>query len=336
MTGIVSYGAYIPRYRMPREVIARAWGEVSPAGERAVANYDEDSVTMAVESVLNCLEGFDPKAVGGLFFASTTSPYREKLGSTLIATVADLGGEILTADHASSLRCGTAALKAALDSVNSGSADNVLVAVADCRQGEPGSNLEHSFGDSAAALLIGKSKAICSVEGVYSLSKEFIDYWRKADDTFVRAGDTRFIRAYGYEATMAESITGVLNKYQLQPRDFTKVIFPAPDLRSHSQMASRLGFGKSQVQDTLYASVGDTGAAQPFVMLVAALEEARPGDRFLLVSYGDGSDAFVLRVTDEIRNLGARRGVKAFLNSKRVLSNYTKFLNIRRLIKKEV
>jgi uncharacterized OB-fold protein len=68
-------------------------------------------------------------------------------------------------------------------------------------------------------------------------------------------------------------------------------------------------------------------------MLVAALEEARPGDRLLLASYGNGSDAFLLQVTDEIEKIkDGRRGVKGFLNSRMLLSGYARYLSYRGLL----
>jgi hydroxymethylglutaryl-CoA synthase len=77
MIGITSYGAYVPIYRLSREEIARAWGGRAAPGEKAVANFDEDSATMAVEAVIDCLKGIDRQTVDGLYFASTTSPYVE-------------------------------------------------------------------------------------------------------------------------------------------------------------------------------------------------------------------------------------------------------------------
>ena len=155
MVGITSYGAYIPKYRLAREVMAKAWGPRYITGERAVANHDEDSLTMATEAVLSCLQGIDPKTVEGLLFASTTSPYLEKQASTLIATAADLSEDLFTADQLSSLRSGTASLKSAMDAVLGGSAKNILVTAADSRRGEPGSDSEQLFGDASAAILMG-------------------------------------------------------------------------------------------------------------------------------------------------------------------------------------
>ena len=59
MTGIASYGAYIPYFRLSRAEIGKAWGGGGGKGERAVASYDEDSLTMAVAAARDCLKGID-------------------------------------------------------------------------------------------------------------------------------------------------------------------------------------------------------------------------------------------------------------------------------------
>ena len=140
MAGITGFGAYVPIFRLNRDAIAQAWGRGSLKGERSVANNDEDTATMAVEAVVDCLGGVDRDSVDGLFFASTTSPYREKQTASLLATVADLKEEVFTADFSNSLRAGTNALRMAHAAVRSGSARNVLVAAADTRLSHPRSD----------------------------------------------------------------------------------------------------------------------------------------------------------------------------------------------------
>ena len=165
MIGITAYGGYIPAFRLSRDLMAKAWGRGSIGGERSIANNDEDSATMAVEAVFDCLQGDGRSDLGGLFFASTTAPYREKEIASLVAATADLSTEILTADFANGLRAGAAALRSALDAVASGSAQNILVAAADCRMAYPQSESEQAFGDGAAALAVGSSRVIATLEG---------------------------------------------------------------------------------------------------------------------------------------------------------------------------
>jgi 3-hydroxy-3-methylglutaryl CoA synthase len=231
------------------------------------------------------------------------------------------------------LRAGTAALKAALDAVNAGSAQRVLVTAADCRLGTPQSEFEQSFGDGAAALLIGNSDIAVTIEGSYSHVDEFIDLWRTQDDNFVKAWEDRFILSQGYVLNLREALTNLMQKYRLSAQDFTKVVYYAPDARRHREIAARLGFDyKGQVQDPMFDRLGNTGSAFAPMMLVAALEEAKPGDRILFANYGDGCDAYVLGVTDHIDKLRDRRGIKGYLAAKAYHPHYEKYVSHRQLM----
>lgn len=333
MAGIAAYGAYIPLFRLSREAIARSWGGRSMGGERSVANHDEDSITMAVEATFDCLKGVDRKGIGGLYFASTSSPYKEKQCATLVAGAVDLGQELATADFTSSLRAGTAALGAALDAVAAGSAQKVLVAAADTRLGYPQSPQEQAFGDGAAAFLVANTDVIAEVEARYSLSNEITDVWRKAGDRFVQSWEDRWVLQYGYTQTMQQAISNTMKKHNLKPKDIAKVVLYTPDGRSHQGVSQSLGFdARTQLQDTLFDGVGNTGAAHPLMVLVAALEQAKPGDRILVASCGQGSDVLVLRVTNEITKLPKRRGIQGHLAPKRALPTYERYLLHREIL----
>jgi len=335
MAGIISYGAYIPLWRLSRDAIASAWGSRSGGGERSVANNDEDSVTMAVEAAFDCLNGVERENVDGLYFASTTPPYKEKQCSTLVATAADLKSEILTADHGNSLRAATAAFRAALDAVNSGSAKSVLAIASDCRIGYPRSDYEQNFGDAAAALLIGNTaKPAVTIEGSYSICNELYDVWRLDKDTYVQSWEDRFIMEHGYTENMRKAISALMEKQNLSVKDISKAVLYAPTGRAQQGLARGLGFDpNTQLQDLLISNVGISGCAHVLLMLVNALEEAKAGDRILLASYGNGSDAFLLRVTDEIEKIKeGRKGVKGFLNSKKPFPSYVRYLSYKGLL----
>ncbi len=328
MVGITSYGAYVPLWRLSREAIAKGAG-----GEKAICNFDEDSITMAAAAAIDCLNGIDRETVDGLFFASTTSPYKEKLAATTVAMAADLRRDIITADFANSLRAGTGALRAAMDAVTAGSAKKVMVAATDCRLGTPTTTFEQNFGDGAGALLIGDTDVIATVEASYSVSNEMLDVWRAEGDTFVRSWEDRFVTTQGYLRVMGEAVSGLLKQCNLTPQDFARVVFYSPDGRRHVDLARSLGFDvKTQMQDPLTGIMGNTGTALPIMLLVAALEEAKAGDRILLASYGDGSDAFVLKVTEQIEKMGDRRGMKGHLNSKQVINDYRQYLIWREIL----
>ncbi|RLC72035.1 MAG: hydroxymethylglutaryl-CoA synthase [Chloroflexi bacterium] len=333
MVGIVSYGAYIPLHRISREEFFNAWGGFAIPGEKAVANFDEDSITMAVEAALDSLRGLDQGRIDALFFASTTSPYKEKLGSAIIATVLDLPPEVRTADFAGSLRVGTTALAFALDAIKAGSVNSVLLAVADTRLGAPAGDFEQTLGDGAAALLLGKEEVIAEIKDSYSIYDEFSGVWRADGDTFLRSWEDRMVLDEGYSRILPQAISGLMEKCNLKAKDFAKAVYDAPtDVRRHARVAAQLGFEPSQVQDPLFMTVGNTGAALATMMLVAALEEAKPGDRILFASYGNGADAFVLEVTPAIEKLGQRRGIRKHLESKRMIKNYQTYLRWRGLL----
>jgi hydroxymethylglutaryl-CoA synthase len=333
MAGIASYGAYIPFYRLSRAEVGKAWGSGGGPGERAVANYDEDSLTMAVAAARDCIKGFDRATIGGLYFASTTAPYREKQSAALIAAVLGLAPGTLTMDFSGSLRCGTNALRAALDAVKSGSVQNVLVCAADTRLGYPAGPAESNFGDGAAALLVSGTDTIAEIDTFETTYHEIQDVWRSDKDTFVRSAEERFAMDEGYVRVMGASVSGMLKKHRLAPADVTRIAINAPNLRQLKAMTKKLGFeDKSRPLEALHAGVGDTGCAQSLMALVAALEEAGAGEKIVLGSYGNGCDTAIVETTERIGSLKDRRGIRDHLASKTSMRNYNHYLKLRELL----
>jgi len=328
MAGIISYGAYIPRYRIARQTIAKAMGWLNRytlPGEKAVTNFDEDSLTMAVAAGMDCIRAAEPVKVDGLYFATTTAPYRERESAAIIATALALPPAVHTADLGNSLKAGTSAALLACGAVEAGHREGVLVCAADCRLGKPGSSQEVLFGDAAAALLIGGERVIASLEGSYSVACDFPDHWRAAFDRFDRTLEDRWIRDEGYVPFISEAISGLLKKYGLKPAHVSRVIYPGLYLREHAAIARKLGFEPHQLQDPLITAVGDSGTASPLLMLAAALEESKPGDNILVVSYGSGSEALWFKVTPEIEK---RRNIRfrQCLDAKEELTRYEQYL----------
>ena len=151
MVGIKNYGIYIPTYLLERKAISKAWDFPKVPGTKSVANYDEDSISMAVEAAFNCIDDFDPKQIDGLYFASTTPPFVEKQNASFIATVLDMREDIQTADYTNSTGAGTRALRDAYNTIKAGNAKNILIVVSDRRNPEPQSMDEFLYGDGAAA-----------------------------------------------------------------------------------------------------------------------------------------------------------------------------------------
>lgn len=316
MVGIVAYGAYIPRYRLGRETAG--WG--SPM-EKAVGNFDEDSITMAVAAGFDCINGTDRGAIDALIFATTTSPYIEKQGASIVAAAVDLGRNILTNDITNSLRAGTLAMRSALDTITAGTAKQVMVTIADTRTGARGSEVDQNTGDGAAAFIFGDNGVIANVVGSYTLSDEIMDSWRAEGDTTVRTWEDRWVYQTGYLKILPEAISGLMQKLNLTTKDITKAAIYGPNARRHGEMVRQLGFDPGQVQDPLFGKMGDTGAAFAPMLLIAALEEAKPGDKILVASYGDGAEAYLIEVTSAIEKLTPRQGIKGHLAAKRIRSS---------------
>lgn len=333
MVGITSYGAYVPMYRLPFSAIAGGGRKAQAGGgERSIAYFDEDAVTMAVAAGTDCLRGIERGSIGGLFFASTSYPYKEKQGASVIAKALDLPRSIVTADYGGSLRAGTAAFRSALDAVKAGTATNVLVIASDCRPAAPRSALERTVGDGAAALLIGESGVAATVEAQQSIADEIIDVWRTDRDAFVHTWEDRFVVEHGYRNVLVEAVQALFAASRTRAADYTRAAIYGPDPRSHAAAARALGVDpKTQLQDAFFGRLGNTGAAFAPMLLVAGLENAKPGDTLLVAGYGDGADAFALRVTDAVKRLSDRRGVRWHLERRAELGDYDKFLRFRHL-----
>jgi hydroxymethylglutaryl-CoA synthase len=337
MIGIKSYAVHIPFLRLARQSIAQYWGG-SPAepGEKAVANWDEDSVTMAVGAGINCLKAksFQRESISELFFASTSFPYKEKQSATIVATALDLPRHCFTVDYGNSLRAGTIALRTAWESMKPNGSGDILIVASDFRLGYPGGNLEQILGDGGGALLIGNKDVIASIDGYHGVFENFIDMWRTERDSFVQSWEDRFIYSEGYLRVMPGVIHGLLKKYGLQLKDFSKLIFNAPDGRRHAELGRIIKAPKEVVADHLFNVVGNTGVASILLSLAAVLDTASPGDKLLLANYGDGADTFILTVTEEINRFREknRQMVEPHLKHSKELASYAKYLTYRELI----
>jgi 3-hydroxy-3-methylglutaryl CoA synthase len=328
MVGIVSYGAYIPLHRVNLAEAGRG------RGEKAVANFDEDCITMGVAAALDCLAEHETTQVDSLYFATTTSPYAEKQAASIVATAADLRTQLATADLGDSMKAGTTAVRLAMDSVKAGSARQALVVASEMRKASPGSIFEASYGDGAAALLIGQDDVVAAFEASYSTNVEILDVWRLQGDAYPRTGEDRFVLSEGYVKTTRDAVQGLMKKLSLEPKSFSKVALYGPDAKTHGDLVKILGFDpKIQVEDPLFGKVGSAGAAHALMIFISALEKAKPGDRILLAGYGNGSDAISVVVTDNLAKLGKNRGVCKYLESTKAV-DYSAYLNWRDILPK--
>ncbi|MBE9570586.1 MAG: hydroxymethylglutaryl-CoA synthase family protein [Proteobacteria bacterium] len=332
MVGICSYGGYVPRYRLNRMLIYKAIGWMNQAtialarGEKAVANFDEDTITMAVAAGIDCLKGIDRTRVEGAFFASTSMPYKERLNAGIITVALGLNDQIRAADFTGGLKAGTTALLSALEGVESKRIKNIIVCSSDCRLGKPSSPQEMIFGDAAAALLVGDEDVIAEFKGSYSTTYDFVDHYRGQFAKFDRQWEDRWIREMGYDSLVSEIIKGLLEKYKLKITDFAKIIYPCHYDAERKRINKILDIKPEMDQDDLKAEIGDAGTAQSLMMLVNALEEANPGDKLMVVGFGSGCDALYFEVTENMSKKKDRKGISGCLAEKAKLDSYEKYL----------
>ncbi len=299
MIGITAYSTYVPRHRLPREVIGAAWGSRAAAGAKAVANFDEDSLTMAQAAVWKLA----PPVPDAIYFASTSAPHWQRSSASLIAAFCDWPAETATADFGGSLRAGTMALRAGLDAVRAGSCARCVAAASDVRDGAPESAEEMIFGDAAAAIAVGSDGVIAEVLAAVSRSDDFLDEWRRDADRWVNSLASKFSTARGYEANAIAAGKGLLQRAGIGPDQVARAALASLDGRAHANVAKALGIAPERVEDSRLKDIGVTGAAMPLLLVAGALDRALPGDVILAIGYGDGADAFLFRVTEEITRL---------------------------------
>ncbi|HSW58357.1 MAG TPA: zinc ribbon domain-containing protein, partial [Dehalococcoidales bacterium] len=311
MIGITAYGAYIPVRRLGQGT--RGWTQVR---EKTVANWDEDSLTMAVAAAKNCLGNTERRRIDALYCASASAPYKEKMMSTLAAWAIDLEPETTTLDIANSLRCGTSAVRQAIDSVKAGTYSHILVTASDLRAGSPRSGLDNGLGEAAAALVIGKENPLAALIASSSTSNEILDVWRADRSRYVQSWEDRFVYEEGYFSTVRQAVTQFLTKHNLDLETVSKVALYAPDERRHRELTASLGIKPAQIQDPLFNQIGDTGCSLSLVLLLHALEKAEEGDLILSIGYGNGTDISLWQATSNISDFRPKYTIDQLLSTK--------------------
>ncbi|HEV3110381.1 MAG TPA: hypothetical protein VGY99_07790 [Candidatus Binataceae bacterium] len=236
MAGIVSYGSYVPYRRLKRAAIAQVLGVAAVKGERAVASFDEDSVSMAVEALRDALRGAPGPEVQALAFATTTPPYAEKLNAAIVGAAAQLPAEIRAADLTGSVRAGLSALLQAADAVNGGAA-RAAVAIADCRLAAPEGRAEQTNGDGAAAFIVGSQDVIAEIEASASVTREFLDTWRAPGERFAHTWEERFALTQAHTPMLIGVIRSLLAKTKVTVSDLSKIVIDAPNPRAIDEAA---------------------------------------------------------------------------------------------------
>ena len=168
--GIIGYGAYVPRYRLPAKEIARIWGagdEGLPVIEKAVAGLDEDVITMSIEAARNALKraGIDPRELRAVWVGSESHPYAVKPSGTVVAEAIGASPHIQAGDWEFACKAGTEAIVAGIGLVGSGMGKYALAIGMDTAQGKPGDALEYTASSGGAAYIIGPAEeALATIE----------------------------------------------------------------------------------------------------------------------------------------------------------------------------
>lgn len=324
--GILSFGAYLPRARMQRKAVAAANGWFAPGlkglgkGERAIGNWDEDTITMAVEAARDCLGELDRTSLKQVVLASTTHPFDDRQNATVVATALHLPSALRTSDAAGSLRAGTGALIAALQG-----GERALVVAADTRRAKAGSTQEMQYGDGAAAMLVGEGPPVARLLGAHTESVDFVHQYRMHDRNSDYGWEERWIRDEGYLKLVPRAVGTLLKRCGVEPGAVAHFCMPGTLSKVQAAVAKKCGLAEGAVRDALGATVGDTGAAHALLMLAAALEDAKPGDKVLVAGFGQGCDVLLLEVGEG--RSAAKRGLKGALADRREESNYLRWLS---------
>lgn len=306
--GIVGYGAYVPRYRLPAKEVARVWTEGTaglPIKEKAVPGLDEDVITMSIEAARNALQRAQIAAetIRAVWVGSESHPYAVKPTSTLVAEAIGAVPHTQAADWQFACKAGTEALQAAIGFVGSGMAQHALAIGMDTAQGRPGDALEYTAGAGGAAYLVGAGEESLAVfEGSYSFVTDTPDFWRRQHEMYPEHGQ-RFTGEPAYFKHVTGAASALMEGLGTKPSDYNYAVFHQPNAKFPQRAAKLLGFKNEQIETGLLVPViGNTYAGAAMIGLSAVLDVAQPGERILCVSFGSGagSDAFQLQVTDRL------------------------------------
>jgi 3-hydroxy-3-methylglutaryl CoA synthase len=332
MAGIAAWGAYAPRLRLSRKAVTEANAWVAPnlrakgKGERSMANWDEDALTMAVEAARDALGPDDDRShIESLYFASTTAPFADRLNAGIVSAALTLEKSIAASDITGSQRCGLAALGQAL-----AAGGRSLVAVGEHRKARAASAQELDFGDGAAAFVVSEEPGAAEMLGRGSVTDDFVDHFRGDDGGFDYYWEERWIRDEGIVKLVPPAIRKALEAARLSPDQVDHFCFPSTFSGMAATVAKAVGVRPEAVRDNLASVMGEAGCAHGPIMLAHALEEAKENEVVLVAQFGQGAEALVFRATGQGRR--PARGVTGSLAERESETNYLKFLTFNGLV----
>jgi hydroxymethylglutaryl-CoA synthase len=329
MRGIISAAGYVPYRRLQRSEVARTFGTGGGKGTRSVASYDEDTTTMGVEAARAAVRSARDVRVDDLWFSTADPAYLDKTNATAIHAALRLDTDAAALDLGGAARSGVGALRLALEGRGT-----TLVVTSDLRTGLPTGPDEAAGGDGAAALLVGDGDAAGPVIAEYlgrgGATEEFLDRWRTPGERRSKVWEERFGETK-YVPLGEQAWTAALKAVELTPTQVDRVIVTGLHARAVRALTKRLGARDGVIVDDLTASVGNSGAAHPGLLLAATLEQAAPGEVIALVVLADGADVLLFRTTDALAAYEPSRPVSAQVESTADLP-YGKFLSWRGMV----
>ncbi len=311
MVGIIGYGVYIPRYRIKAEEIANVWGEDGPAiaqgigvFEKSVPGPDEDVATISTEAARNAIKyaGVDPLDIGAVYVGSESHPYAVKPTGTIVAEAVGCSPDMTCADLEFACKAGTAAIQICMGLVSSKMIKIGLAIGSDTAQGRPGDALEYSAAAGGAAFVIGTDNPVATIERTSSFTTDTPDFWRREGEDYPSHG-ARFTGEPAYFRHVEEGAKALLSKTNTTIDDYDYFVFHMPNGKFPQAVGKALGVPKEKLEDSLVVRrIGNTYSGSSMIGLARVLDIAKPGARIFMVSYGSGagSDAFSIRVEDEI------------------------------------
>jgi hydroxymethylglutaryl-CoA synthase len=339
--GITGIYPYIPRYRIKLETIDQAWNRPKKKGERALGNFDEDGITMAVQTLSGIRKEWDD--IDSIIFSTTSSPFVEGSAASLLAYVLGAKEDCQTIDLNQSLRSGTTGLGLAFDLAKKGAADSkngagkrkTLVVAADRRKADTGSELERNIADGACAIEIGSDRAIARLAASSSQHDFIYDIWQRSTDSFLQQGDGKFSSEQMIES-IVKAGKRVLEQGNKTAESIQWIVVTTDQPKLHQAVAKKLGFPSDRlIGNRISNEVGFTGVSAPFLALNEALLQCEKGDNILLLQYGSGADGFLFEVTDEIDRFQAENDLGPQLSNKIMVEHYNEWLIRRETIKRE-
>jgi hydroxymethylglutaryl-CoA synthase len=336
--GIIGYGAYLPRYRLPGSEVDRVWKDSqggSPVREKSVPGPDEDTATMSIEAARNALAraGIDPSQIRAVWVGSESHPYAVKPTSTIVAEAIGAVPATQAADWEFACKAGTEAFQAAMALVGSGMANYAMVIGMDTAQGRPGDALEYTAGAGGAAYIVGPAEeALAIIEGSFSYVTDTPDFFRRPYQHYPQHA-SRFTGDPAYFRHVVASARQLMEALGTTPQDYAAAVFHQPNPKFPERAARILGFTPDQTKEGLLCPmVGNTYAGSSMLGLTATLDKAKPGDRVLLVSFGSGagSDAVSMQVADRIEERRNRAPLTEVYVERRKEIDYGTYVRYRR------